>query len=68
MNNKKNLALIINSINAIILSFRFDKNIKNVEDQNKESAISSFFCTKSKKLRYIRKTAIMDFCQYLQIE
>lgn len=68
VNNKKNLALIINSINAIILSFRFDKNIKNVEDQNKESAISSFFCTKSKKLRYIRKTAIKDFCQYLQIE
>jgi hypothetical protein len=42
------MAAIINTLNAILLSFRFDKKFKHVEDITDESLMSGYFSKRSR--------------------
>lgn len=63
-----NLAGIMNSINGIALSLRFQKDFKYIENQKEVSVLSKQFNENSKKMRHFRKVGVEKLCNYLEIE
>jgi hypothetical protein len=68
VHHEDNLAAILNSINGIALSLRFQKDFKYMENQKEVSVLSKQFNENSKKMRHFRKIGVEKLCNCLEVE